>query len=94
MRLTRMQERIKKELVEKYESNFETATGVTLSEGTMEQKYNVLVVTLRELIASNWIQTKRLYSERKLKQVYYFSIEYLPGRLLDSYLVNLGIKEI
>ncbi len=89
-----MQERIKKELVEKYESNFETATGVTLSEGTMEQKYNVLVVTLRELIASNWIQTKRIYSDRKLKQVYYFSIEYLPGRLLDSYLVNLGIKEI
>ena len=74
MKLTRMQQRIKQELVEKYESNFETATGVTLSEGTMEQKYNVLVVTLRELIASNWIQTKRIYSDRKLKQVYYLAL--------------------
>lgn len=93
MKLTRMQERIKKELVERYEVHFETIMGIPLSEGTMEEKYDVLVATLREMIASNWIGTNRLYTERRVKQVYYFSIEFLPGRLLDSYLVNLGIKE-
>ena len=91
--LTEIQKQIKKELLEKYELRFESATGVPLSEGTLEQKYNVLVIVLRELIATNWVDTNQLYEERKLKQVYYFSIEFLPGALLDSYLVNLDIKE-
>lgn len=94
MKLTRMQERIKKELVEKYEIRFETIMGIPLSEGSMEQKYDVLVATLREMIASNWIDTNQRYTQRQVKQVYYFSIEFLPGRLLDSYLVNLGIREV
>ncbi|MBR3624005.1 MAG: glycogen/starch/alpha-glucan phosphorylase, partial [Selenomonadaceae bacterium] len=33
------------------------------------------------------------YMEQQEKQVYYFSIEFLMGRLLKSNLINLGIKE-
>ena len=84
----------KKEFMEKYASRFQTIHGKSVAEGTTEQKYTALVVTLREFIAENWIKTNEDYQAKKAKQVYYFCIEFLPGRLLDSYLTNMGIKDI
>ena len=83
----------KKEFMDRYASTFQSAHGKNIDEGTPEQKYSALVLTLREIIATNWIKTNNEYQEKKAKQVYYFCIEYLPGRLLDSYLTNMGIKE-
>lgn len=84
----------KKEFVEKYEMSFQAMHGKNLNEGTLEQKYTALVVALREFIAENWIKTNDEYQAKKAKQVYYFCIEFLPGRLLDSYLTNMGIKDL
>ena len=37
---------------------------------------------MREYISSNWIETNQAIVEGKHKQVYYFSMEFLMGRLL------------
>ena len=84
---------LKKEFMDRYAATFQTTHGQSIEEGTLEQKYTALIFTLREIIVTNWIKTNNEYQAKKTKQVYYFCIEYLPGRLLDSYLMNMGIKD-
>ncbi len=86
-------ERFKKEFSKQYLDSFRSLFGKDIDEGTVVQKFNALVVALRELIVTDWIRTNNDYREKKLKQVYYFCIEFLPGRLLDSYLINMGIRK-
>ncbi len=86
-------QRFKKEFIQRYSESFQNLFGKDIEEGTDTQKFNALVVAVRELIVTDWIRTNNEYREKKIKQVYYFSIEFLPGRLLDSYLINMGIKE-
>ncbi len=63
--------------------------GITLDEGSLWDKYTTLVVLLKEKISSS-----RTLTNYNLKQVYYFSMEFLIGKLLHYYLVNLEIEEL
>ena len=60
--------------------------------GTLEEKYVALGFLVREYITKQWIETKKSYDKDK-KQVYYFSMEFLLGKLLSTSLINLGIRE-
>ena len=40
--------------------------------------------------SQNWQQTWKDYREADQKQAYYFSIEFLPGKMLKSNLLNMG----
>ncbi|TYZ23394.1 glycogen/starch/alpha-glucan phosphorylase [Selenomonas ruminis] len=67
--------------------------GRDLHELTENEIYQTVAATAKQYISDNWIKTNRTYGEREEKQVYYFSIEFLMGRLLKSNLINLGIEE-
>ncbi|MGL5821674.1 MAG: glycogen/starch/alpha-glucan phosphorylase [Sarcina sp.] len=56
-------------------------------------QYNALAKLIGEYISDEWLEIKKL-EERSDKKVYYFSIEFLLGRLLDNTLINLGIRKI
>lgn len=88
--MLRDKEAFKKMYIEK----FEETTGLSISEGTDQDKYQALAALVRDEIMPYWVDSNVEYRDTDKKQVYYFSIEYLLGRMLRSYLYNLGIEEI
>ncbi|HRL00725.1 MAG TPA: glycogen/starch/alpha-glucan phosphorylase, partial [Trichococcus flocculiformis] len=56
-------------------------------------QYIALGDLVRGLYSDDWIQTVTDYNKKKEKQVFYFSMEFLPGRMLKSNLLNMGIMD-
>ena len=56
--------------------------------------YQVLANLVKDLISEDWIRTENRYDAERPKQVYYFSIEFLLGRLLDANLLNCHGEEL
>ena len=53
-----------------------------------------LSLALRDIIVDTWLDSKRRIYEEKRKRVYYLSMEFLIGRLVEDAAVNLDIDEI
>lgn len=66
----------------------------TPTEASLEHKYLALGKLVRDYISESWAETNNYYTKKKCKQIYYFSMEFLLGRLLNSYLLNLNIRDI
>ena len=64
------------------------------SEASLENKYLALGKLVRDYITESWAETNDYYAKEKCKQVYYFSMEFLLGRLLNSYLLKLNIRDV
>lgn len=56
---------------------------------TTELAYETLWEMTQEWIQERWNRTNQLYKDNNEKQLYYFSIEFLIGRVLGQNLINL-----
>jgi len=84
----------KEELKSLFVNKLQTMFGKGFEEASNNNKYMALSWILRDLISKNWIATNKQYTQNQVKQVYYFSMEFLLGRFLDMYLVNGGLKDV
>jgi starch phosphorylase len=60
---------------------------------TQLDQYNSVALTVRDRLVERWINTQNEYHEKDPKRVYYLSMEFLVGRALINYLVNLDFKK-
>ena len=84
----------KEQFKEAFLDKLETMHGKSIDETTDMDKYLTLGTLIREQVARNWIKTNNRYKNDADKQVYYFSMEFLLGRLLTNNLINLDFYKI
>ncbi|WP_103895545.1 glycogen/starch/alpha-glucan phosphorylase [Caloramator fervidus] len=65
-----------------------------VKEASRSHKFIALAELVKEYAFERWLKTNKKYSTEDKKQVYYFSMEFLIGRLLENNLINLGIIDI
>ncbi|MEN6566403.1 MAG: glycogen/starch/alpha-glucan phosphorylase [Veillonellales bacterium] len=92
--MTNQQEQARRKFKAVFIHKLQTMQGKSLDEATLHDKYTALGHVVRDFISHNWMQTNRQYSDNGEKQVYYFSMEFLLGKLLDMNLINTGLKDI
>ena len=56
--------------------------------------YRSVVLSVMDRLHDRWIETQQSYYNDDRKRVYYLSMEYLIGRLMDNMLVNLGVQDV
>jgi starch phosphorylase len=72
----------------------ESFLGITPKEATVEDCYAVLAAIVKEQITHRWMRTNRNNREKKRKQVYYFSLEFMLGQYLEQNLLSLGLDKV
>ncbi|GAA5914635.1 hypothetical protein JCM8208_002099 [Rhodotorula glutinis] len=55
--------------------------------------YQASALSVRDKLVHNWNKTQTAHTEKKVKRVYYFSLEFLVGRAYDNALLNLDVKQ-
>ena len=75
-----------KRIVEQY--------GRGIDEAHITEKFMVLESMVRDYASINWAATKEKVADHQQKQMHYFSMEFLLGRLLVNNMMNLGVYEV
>lgn len=66
---------------------------IKIADDTAAELFQALAGTIRKYITPLWLERRNKLVEQQQKTAYYFSIEFLPGRMLETNLLNLGILD-
>ena len=73
----------------------EAVRGISIEDASVDDCYIALSYLIRDQIMKQWTQTAtKTYKKEKNKQVYYFSLEFLLGRMLERNILALGLREV
>lgn len=79
----------KRDFIQRIEETY----GRSIAQSHPTERYMVLGEMVRDYASIHWKSNKERIAEIGAKQMYYFSMEFLIGRLLTSNLMNLGIYD-
>ncbi|MGC2595048.1 MAG: glycogen/starch/alpha-glucan family phosphorylase [Rhabdochlamydiaceae bacterium] len=71
-----------------------TTMGVTIDEANAEEFYRSFALTIREEIMINWTACTHTYKNKQARMLYFFCMEYMPGRFLGNNITNIHATEL
>ena len=84
----------KKVFIEQFNNFMNINYGKVLDESDLVEKYIVLAKMVKTYMLDNYRRTKYINRSDNNRQVYYFSLEFLLGRMLKNNLKSLGIYDV
>lgn len=87
-------DQLAEKLITKVKSYLITMIGRTLDEANTDEFFRALAYAVREETMINWLATVRTIQKRAVRMLYYFSMEYLPGRIFISNVNNLSSVDL
>ena len=82
--------RSKKEFIKQYRDLCLALFGKELEDAIPRERFYVLASLIAQKARNKKVETRRAGE----KKVYYFSLEFLIGPLLDNYLLNFGVRDL
>ncbi|HZJ89435.1 MAG TPA: glycogen/starch/alpha-glucan phosphorylase [Bacilli bacterium] len=77
-----------------YKTRLDAKYGVSVADSHVTERYDILGSMVRDYANTSWRESKDTVNKKHKKQLIYFSMEFLIGRLLTNNLINLGIYEL
>jgi starch phosphorylase len=68
--------------------------GISLQEAKDEELYRALSHMIKEEIMINYLATEETFAKNDVRKLYYFSMEYLPGRLFSNNVYNIAHMDL
>lgn len=84
----------KESFIEEYQEKMVQLFGVSVGTAHITEQYLTLGEVIREYMSLHWKESKDLNRLKQEKQIFYFSMEFLMGRLFTNNLMNLQIYDI
>ncbi|MDR3674236.1 MAG: glycogen/starch/alpha-glucan phosphorylase [Acidobacteriota bacterium] len=85
------------ELVQELRNSFEHHLRRTLAKdrytATTRDRYYAFALAVRDRLIERWIATQQTHHNRQVKRIYYLSLEFLIGRLLEHNVANLRLED-
>ena len=67
--------------------------GILAKDATKSQMYEAVCMVVRNILTRQRVEFKHKIHQGKYKQVFYMSMEFLPGRSLKNHLFNIGLTD-
>lgn len=80
--------------IKEFNNRLELRYLTVLEKSTIHQQYSVLGEMVSEVIAKDWLNTNKVLEESTLKEVHYFSMEFLMGRMITNNIMNSGLRDV
>lgn len=84
----------KEQFIEDYQNEIQSLFAEDVNKASVANQYHALAQLVKRYSNRQWTSSIKKYDIDKQKQVYYFSIEFLPGRYLKPNLLNMNFLEM